>query len=87
MKPKSRLLIQFRFPDGSMKGWGYDYPYYNKIDDLKAAIIRDFDGWPAHDEIHLFYYQDEGVITSDNPTDLAEDAVAWLQATGNYNGN
>lgn len=88
MKPNTRLLIQFRFSDGSMKGWGYDYPYYNKLKNLQTSITRDFaEDFPENDEIHLFYYTHDTVVEANNAEELAEKAVEWLQATGDYNGN
>jgi hypothetical protein len=86
MKPKTRLLIRFTLPNGDMKGWGYDYPHYNLLSVLKAAIKDDFAEWPEHSEIHLFYWTHEGIITADNADDLAEKAAYWLSTTGDYNG-
>lgn len=87
MQPNTRLLIRLSFVDGSMKSWGYDYPHFEFADTLTASIKRDFADLPAHTEIRLFYYNQEGVVTANSGEELADTAVNWLIGTGYYNGN
>lgn len=85
MKPKSRLLIRLTLPNGDMKSWGYDQPYFKTSDQLHEAIVRDFEVMPDHTEINFFYFVHEGTTNATDATSLADAAIAWLQLTGDYN--
>jgi hypothetical protein len=87
MKPNTRLLIRFTFSDGSMKSWGYDYPYFNSALGVKTAITEDFKKLPENTEIHLFYFSHDTTITANTPLELANKAAEWIVATGDFNGN
>lgn len=82
MKPNTRLLIRFTLPNGDMKGWGYDAPYFKKLAQLQQSIVDDFVDWPDHTAIDLFYHDaDQAIVATDN-IDLAQQACDWLMANG-----
>ncbi len=87
MKPKTRLLIRLSFADGSMKRWGYDYPYFDNLTTLKMSIERDFEEMPDNTGIHLFYHTHDSEVTAKDSIELAEKAANWLVETKDYNGN
>lgn len=88
MQPNSRLLIRFTLPNGDMKGWGYDYPYYQKVDYLRQSIKDDFrDGLPDNVQVHLFYLVSDKIVQVTDGDDLADKAIDWLNTTGQYNGD
>jgi hypothetical protein len=70
-----------------MKGWGYDYPYFDTDDKLKQAITTDFDEVPKNKGIHLFYNDSDVEITSKDANSLAEKALDWLNSLDTYSGN
>lgn len=87
MQPRTRLLIQFTLPNGDIKGWGYDYPHYQKTDYLRSCIAADFaDGLPENEGIHISYMTHEEDIIADTPESLAQQCVEWLPTTGDYSG-
>lgn len=84
MRPDTRLLVRLTFADGSQRGWGYDYPYYPTAEYLKKNLEEDFEEIPENNEIHLFYYLHDQVITAETNTELAEKTIEWLNSTGDY---
>ncbi len=84
MKPNTRLLIRLTLSDDSVKGWGYDYPYYKTKADLIADIEKDFKSIPNNKEIRLFYYDQESVVAATDGKELSQVVIEWLLSTGNY---
>lgn len=85
MKPDTRLLIRLTLKDGSMKSWGYDYPYYKTAQQLRDDIEKDFALVPKNTEIHIFYYEHDTTVKAKKNKELADVVLAWLQDTGDYN--
>lgn len=82
MKPNTRLLIRFTLPDGAMKSWGYDYPYYTSAEQLHDTIVTDLSDYPDHTAVHLFYDSYEDLITPTDANDVADTSIAWLKTYG-----
>lgn len=85
MKPKTRLLVRLTLPNGDMKGWGYDYPYYKTAEQLHAAIVFDFQELEPNTAIHLLYDTAEDQIDATDANTIADQAIAWLKGLGAYN--
>lgn len=84
MKKDSRLLVRLTFADGSQRGWGYDYPHYPTAEYLQINLEQDFAVIPSNTEIRLIYCTHEQVITPTTGDELAQQAIDWLQSTGDF---